>query len=59
MKCHRCGSLMVYERFYGPHEYFLGWRCVLCGEIVDQLILENRQTNSGSQKRSKRNEGNS
>jgi hypothetical protein len=35
---------MVYERFYGPDEHFLGWRCILCGEIVDQLILENRRT---------------
>ena len=44
MKCNRCGSAMVYERFYGPDEHFLGWRCLLCGEIVDQLILENRRT---------------
>jgi len=22
MKCHRCGSVMVYERFYGPVETF-------------------------------------
>jgi len=35
---------MVYERFYGPDEHFLGWRCILCGEIIDQLILENRKT---------------
>jgi hypothetical protein len=34
---------MVYERFYGPHEQFLGWRCILCGEIIDQVILENRR----------------
>jgi hypothetical protein len=34
---------MVYERFYGPDEHFLGWRCILCGEIVDQLILDNRK----------------
>jgi hypothetical protein len=34
---------MVYERFYGPDEHFLGWRCILCGEIVDQLVLENRK----------------
>jgi hypothetical protein len=39
---------MVYERFYGPDEHFLGWRCILCGEIVDQLILENR-TAAGKQ----------
>jgi len=44
MKCHRCGSVMVYERFYGLDEQFSGWRCVLCGEIIDQVILENRQT---------------
>jgi hypothetical protein len=22
---------------------FAGWRCVLCGEIIDQVILENRE----------------
>ena len=42
MKCHRCGGVMVYEKFYGSCEEFFGWRCVLCGEIVDQIILENR-----------------
>jgi len=34
---------MVYEKFYGYYENFSGWRCVLCGEILDQVILENRQ----------------
>jgi len=56
MKCHRCGSVMVYERFYGPHEHFSGWRCVLCGEIIDQVILENRQTIPGRQKWERRKE---
>ncbi|MGZ3559306.1 MAG: hypothetical protein ACXU97_09370 [Thermodesulfobacteriota bacterium] len=42
MKCHRCRGEMVYEKFFGPHEHFWGWRCIFCGEIVDQLILENR-----------------
>ena len=42
MKCHRCGGVMVFEKFYGSCEEFFGWRCVLCGEIVDQVILENR-----------------
>jgi hypothetical protein len=42
MKCHRCGGIMVFEKFYGACEEFFGWRCVLCGEIVDQVILENR-----------------
>jgi len=54
MKCHRCGSVMVYERFYGPDEHFLGWRCILCGEIIDQVIVENRQTKTDIQNRGKK-----
>ena len=42
MKCPRCQGAMAFEKFYGPHEYFFGWRCVNCGEIVDQVILDNR-----------------
>jgi len=44
MKCDRCGSAMIREKFYGPQEHFLGWRCIFCGEIIDYLILENRQS---------------
>jgi len=43
MKCHRCGGVMVYEKFYGICEHFFGWRCIACGEIFDPVILENRQ----------------
>lgn len=56
MKCHRCGSVMVYERFYSSNEHFLGWRCISCGEIIDQVILENRQTKADSQNRGRRRE---
>jgi hypothetical protein len=35
--------MMVYEKFYGDQESFWGWRCIFCGEIVDDVILENRQ----------------
>jgi len=38
---------MVYERFYGVDERYSGWRCVLCGEIIDQIILENRRRRGG------------
>jgi len=24
MKCHRCESIMIYEKFYGPEEHFWG-----------------------------------
>jgi hypothetical protein len=43
MKCNRCFGEMVYEKFYGSQEHFWGWRCILCGEIIDEVILENRQ----------------
>jgi hypothetical protein len=33
---------MFYEKFFGPHEHFGGWRCIFCGEIIDQVIMENR-----------------
>jgi DNA-directed RNA polymerase subunit N (RpoN/RPB10) len=56
MRCHRCGSVMVYERFYGHDEHFLGWRCISCGEIIDQVILENRETRADSQNRGRRRE---
>ena len=48
MKCYRCGSVMVYEMFYGPGENFSGWRCVSCGEVLDEVILKNRQAGTGS-----------
>ncbi len=56
MKCHRCGSVMVYERFYGLDRQFSGWRCVFCGEIIDQVIveIENHQTGTGRQTRERR-----
>ncbi len=42
MKCHRCHGWMVNEKFYGRGAFFWGWRCVSCGEILDAVILENR-----------------
>ncbi len=59
MKCHRCSNVMAYERFYGVDEQYSVWRCVLCGEIVDQIILENRQAKRMRQNRTKRREGDS
>jgi hypothetical protein len=42
MRCDRCGGLMAYEKFYGQTEDYFGWRCILCGEIVDRVIEANR-----------------
>ena len=48
MRCYRCSSNMIYEKFFGPQEHFWGWRCIFCGEIIDQVILENRLSSSRS-----------
>ena len=45
MKCPRCDGAMIYDKFYGSHDQFWGWKCVICGEIIDQVILLNRQLN--------------
>ena len=47
MQCQRCEGLMVSERFYDLLDdtgrlHFEGLRCLVCGEILDSLILENR-----------------
>lgn len=42
-KCRRCGGALIYDKFYGTCEQFWGWRCLICGEIVDPVILENRR----------------
>ncbi len=44
LRCHRCGSIMIYEKYYGFEEQFWGWRCIWCGNIIDQIILENRDS---------------
>jgi hypothetical protein len=42
MKCLRCGGAMVRDKFYSPTDWFWGLKCVICGEIIDPLILKNR-----------------
>ena len=38
-QCERCGGLMVSE----DCDNFKGWRCILCGERIDPVILAQRQ----------------
>ncbi|HET6370839.1 MAG TPA: hypothetical protein VFG95_06555 [Nitrospiria bacterium] len=46
MKCPKCGSLMVLERFIDYEQTgeptFNGFRCLSCGLILDPVILINR-----------------
>jgi hypothetical protein len=41
-KCSRCGGAMFYDKFYGRNEQFWGLKCLICGDIIDPVILENR-----------------
>ena len=56
MKCAHCGSLMVLENVCNRSGESESWRCILCGEYVDPVILENRnyqrtiQENDGENK---------
>lgn len=48
MRCPRCKGMMVKERFQDIQDdtgqiYFHGWRCLVCGEILDPVIVTNRQ----------------
>ncbi len=48
MRCPRCDGLMVPNRFQDYWDdmdrlFFNGFRCLLCGEIIDQTILVNRE----------------
>jgi hypothetical protein len=40
-QCRRCGGFMVGEEALEIGTVF--WRCVMCGERVDPLILRHRQ----------------
>ena len=42
INCHRCNGRMAFEKFYGPGNIFFGWHCVMCGEILDPVILLHR-----------------
>lgn len=48
MECPRCHTEMFEEEFNDLNDDtgylgFRGWRCILCGEIVDSVILSNRK----------------
>jgi hypothetical protein len=33
---------MIFEKFYDVNSVFFGWHCVICGEILDAVILLHR-----------------
>jgi hypothetical protein len=47
--------MMIYEKVYFETEYFWVWKCVYCGEYIDQVILENRQIQKSNREKSGKN----
>ncbi len=47
MQCPRCQGTMVVDHFVdlatSGEIWMPGWRCLMCGEVIDPLILKNRQ----------------
>ena len=43
MNCPRCGGKVTPEKFYGEQGVFDGWRCIMCGDVFDEVILERRK----------------
>ncbi len=50
MCCRRCGGRMIYEKYYDVNGIFYGWHCVICGEIIDPVILLHRLTQDANLK---------
>ena len=49
MKCPRCTGLMMQDSFLDLQDEaglcrFVAWRCMICGEVLDPVILKNRMT---------------
>ncbi len=55
-QCDRCGGMMVQEKIYHGTECFWMWKCVYCGDYIDQVILENRQIQKSNRGKSAKDE---
>jgi hypothetical protein len=42
-KCLRCRGAVAYDKYYSLDGQFWGWKCLICGDITDPVILANRQ----------------
>lgn len=41
MRCQKCSGLMVNERVQHNLDISFSWRCIICGKIIDEVIIEN------------------
>ena len=43
MSCLKCGGRLVPEKLYVKEGLFNGFRCIMCGDVIDKQIIENRK----------------
>ena len=48
IQCQRCNGPMAFEKFYGENDSFFGWHCLMCGDILDPVILLHRLSQDAS-----------
>jgi hypothetical protein len=48
INCQRCGGRMASHKFYGGENVYFGWHCIMCGEILDPVILLHRLSQNAS-----------
>ncbi len=49
MNCSRCSGLMIRDDFLdlkgeAGQGWVVAWRCLICGDVLDRVILANRKT---------------
>lgn len=59
MQCPRCSGNMISQIFEDMNDdtgriCFYGYRCVICGEILDPVIMANRQNRPHLQARNRK-----
>jgi uncharacterized Zn finger protein len=46
-RCPRCGGQLTKEELHTEQGVFDGSRCIMCGDVFDELILEHRRFQKG------------
>jgi uncharacterized Zn finger protein len=46
-RCPRCGGQLTKEELHTEQGVFDGSRCIMCGDVFDELILEHRKFQKG------------
>jgi len=44
--------MMIYEKIYHETNPLWVWKCIYCGDYIDEVILENRQIQKSNREKS-------